>query len=130
MRLTLLLSAFMVALPAHAGIYKCVGKDGKVLYTSEWCPSETAKTVVDEPSGFAPPRVDSPPVAAEPRVAPPPTQAPAATQAIAQRQTIEQVAQTIAAQHNAHAYADDITVSSSAEAVGKNGRFENVLRVK
>ena len=52
--------------------------------------------------------------------------------ATAQPQTVEQVAQTIVAQHNANAKAllDDMTVSTSAKAVGKNVRLKYVLRVK
>lgn len=50
----------------------------------------------------------------------------------AQIKQIELIAQNIAAQHNANAAAmlDDMTVSSTASAVGRNVRFENVLRVK
>ena len=50
----------------------------------------------------------------------------------AQVKQIEEIAQTIAAQHNANAKAmlDDMTVSSQATAVGRNVRFKNVLRVK
>ena len=45
---------------------------------------------------------------------------------------IEEIAQNIAAQHNANAKTmiDDMTVSSNATAVGRNVRFENVLRVR
>lgn len=45
---------------------------------------------------------------------------------------IKQIAQGIAAQHNANAAAvlDEMTVSSTATAVGRNVRIENVLRVK
>lgn len=45
---------------------------------------------------------------------------------------IEEIAQTIAAQHNANSKAllDDMTVSSRAIAISRNVRFENVLRVK
>ena len=45
---------------------------------------------------------------------------------------IEEIAQNIAAQHNANAKTmlDDMTVSSRATAVGRNVRIENVLRVK
>lgn len=45
---------------------------------------------------------------------------------------IEEIAQTIASQHNANSKAmlDDMTVSSRAVAIGRNVRFENVLRVK
>ena len=52
--------------------------------------------------------------------------------AFAQNQTVEQVAQTIDAQHNQNAtlMRDEMTVSSKASATGKNVRFENVLRVK
>lgn len=50
----------------------------------------------------------------------------------AQIKQIEQIAQAIAAQHNANAVAmlDDMTVSSAATAVGRNVRLEYVLRVK
>lgn len=50
----------------------------------------------------------------------------------AQIKQIEQIAQNIAVQHNANAAAmlDDMTVSSTATAVGRNVRIENVLRVK
>ena len=50
----------------------------------------------------------------------------------AQRQTVEQVAQTIAAQHNANSLTskDEMVASSSARAIGKNVTFENVLRVQ
>jgi hypothetical protein len=50
----------------------------------------------------------------------------------AQIKQIEQIAQNIAVQHNANAAAvtDDMTVSSTATAAGRNVRFENVLRVK
>jgi hypothetical protein len=50
----------------------------------------------------------------------------------AQIQQIEQIAQSIAAQHNANAAAvlDDMTASSRATGVGRNVRFEYVLRVK
>lgn len=50
----------------------------------------------------------------------------------AQIKQIEEIAQTIATQHNANAKAmvDDMTASSRAVAVGRNVRFENVLRVK
>jgi len=45
---------------------------------------------------------------------------------------IEEIAQTIAAQHNANSQAlqDDMTVSSLAIAVSRNVRFTNVLRVR
>lgn len=45
---------------------------------------------------------------------------------------IEEIAQTIAAQHNANAKAllDDMTVSTRAIAIGMNVRFEYVLRLK
>jgi hypothetical protein len=60
--------------------------------------------------------------------------APAQAQSLspAQIKQIEEIAQNIAAQHNANAKAmlDDMTVSSTATAVGRNVRFENVLRVK
>ena len=59
---------------------------------------------------------------------------PATAQSLtpAQIKQIEEIAQTIATQHNANAKAmmDDMTVSSRAVAVGRNVRFENVLRVK
>lgn len=50
----------------------------------------------------------------------------------AQIKQIEDIAQTIALQHNQNAKAmlDDTTVSSRATAVGRNVRFENTLRVK
>ena len=50
----------------------------------------------------------------------------------AQIKQIEQIAQKIAAQHNANASAmiDDTTTSSTARAVGRNVRIENILRVK
>lgn len=50
----------------------------------------------------------------------------------AQIKQIEEIAQNIATQHNANARAllDDMTVSSRAVAIGRNVRFENVLRVK
>ena len=49
-----------------------------------------------------------------------------------QNLTIEQVAQTIAEQHNANSNGlkDEMTVSSRAFARGKDVRFENILRVK
>lgn len=52
--------------------------------------------------------------------------------AIAQQYTIESVASDIARQHNANSKAvlDEMTVSSSATAAGKNVIFENVLKVK
>ena len=51
---------------------------------------------------------------------------------MSQGQTVEQVAQTIAAQHNANAKTmlDDMTVATSAKAQGKTVVFENVLRVR
>lgn len=50
----------------------------------------------------------------------------------AQIKQIEDIAQTIALQHNKNASAllDDMTTSSRAVAVGRNVRFEYVLRVK
>ena len=50
----------------------------------------------------------------------------------AQIKQIEEIAQVIASQHNANAKAmsDEMTVASRAIAVGRNVRFENVLRVK
>lgn len=50
----------------------------------------------------------------------------------AQIKQIEEVAQNIAAQSNANKQAmlDEITVSFNAIAVGRNVRFENVIRVK
>jgi len=50
----------------------------------------------------------------------------------AQIKQIEEIAQTIASQHNANSKAmlDDMTVSSRAVAIGRNVRFEFVLRVK
>ena len=50
----------------------------------------------------------------------------------AQNQTVEQVAQTVAAQHNqnSHLVQDEMTISSKATATGKNIRFDNVLRVR
>jgi hypothetical protein len=50
----------------------------------------------------------------------------------AQIKQIEEIAQSIAAQHNANAKAtlEDMTASSHAVATGRNVRFENVLRVK
>ena len=52
--------------------------------------------------------------------------------ASAQNQTVEQVAQTIAAQHNqsAHLVRDEMTVSSTATATGKNVRFDIIFRVR
>lgn len=46
--------------------------------------------------------------------------------------TIEQVAQMVADQHNANSSAmlDDLTMSSTAKAVGRNVRFETVNRFK
>ena len=59
---------------------------------------------------------------------------PAVAQSLspAQIKQIEDIAQTIALQHNQNASAmlDNMTVSSRAIAVGRNIRFENVLRVK
>ena len=45
---------------------------------------------------------------------------------------IEEIAQTIASQHNANSRSlqDDMTVSSHAVAVSRNVRFTNVLRVR
>ena len=59
-----------------------------------------------------------------------PTQAQSLSRA--QIKQIEEIAQNIATQHNANAKAtlDDMTVSSRAVSVGRNVRFENVLRVK
>lgn len=50
----------------------------------------------------------------------------------AQIEQIEQIAQTIANQHNntASANLDDMTVATRAVAIGRNVRFEYVLRVK
>lgn len=50
----------------------------------------------------------------------------------AQIRQIEEIAQNIATQHNNNAAAslDDMTVSTRAVAVGRNVRFEYVLRVK
>ena len=50
----------------------------------------------------------------------------------AQVKQIEEIAQSIATQHNNNASAslDDMTVSTRAVAVGRNVRFEYVLRVK
>lgn len=50
----------------------------------------------------------------------------------AQIKQIEEIAQTIANQHNnmASANLDDMTVSTRAVAIGRNVRFEYVLRVK
>ena len=47
-----------------------------------------------------------------------------------QGQTVESVAALIAQQHNAKNYQDEMTVSNTAEAVGKNIIFTSVLRVK
>lgn len=49
-----------------------------------------------------------------------------------QIQQIEEIAQTIASQHNANSQAllDNMTVSSQAVAVSRNVRFTNVLRVR
>lgn len=59
---------------------------------------------------------------------------PAVAQSLspAQIKQIEDIAQTIALQHNQNAAAmlDDMTVSNRAIAVGRNVRFEYVLRVK
>jgi hypothetical protein len=59
-----------------------------------------------------------------------PTQAQSLT--AAQIKQIEEIAQSIATQHNANAKAmlDDMTASSRAVAIGRNVRIENVLRVK
>ena len=55
-------------------------------------------------------------------------------QSLTQKQIkqIEEIAQTIATQHNANSQAllDDMTVSSQAVAVSRNVRFTNVLRVR
>jgi c-di-AMP phosphodiesterase-like protein len=50
----------------------------------------------------------------------------------AQIKQIEDIAQTIASQHNANSKSmlDEMTVSSIAIAKGRNVRFENILRVK
>ncbi len=50
----------------------------------------------------------------------------------AQIKQIEEIAQSIATQHNANAKTmlDDMTVSSRAISIGRNVRLENVLRVK
>jgi hypothetical protein len=50
----------------------------------------------------------------------------------AQTKQIEEIAQTIAVQYNANAKAllDDMTVSTRSVAIGRNIRFEYVLRVK
>lgn len=50
----------------------------------------------------------------------------------AQAKQIEDIAKSIASQHNANAKGmlDGVTLSSRAVAVGRNVRFENVLRVK
>ena len=50
----------------------------------------------------------------------------------AQRKQIEDIARNIAAQSNANKQAmlDDMTTSFNAIAVGRNVRFENVIRVK
>lgn len=59
---------------------------------------------------------------------------PAFAQALspAQIKQIEEIAQTIASQHNNNASAilDDMTVSSRAVSIGRNVRLEYVLRVK
>lgn len=47
-----------------------------------------------------------------------------------QGQTVESVAALIAQQHNAQNYQDEMTVSNTAKAVGKNIIFTSVLRVK
>jgi hypothetical protein len=44
--------------------------------------------------------------------------------------TVESVAESIAMQHNAANYHDEMTVSNTAKAVGKNIIFTSVLRVK
>ncbi len=58
--------------------------------------------------------------------------AQAQTLSPAQIKQIEEIAQTIANQHNSTASAnlDDMTVSTRAVATGRNVRFEYVLRVK
>lgn len=50
----------------------------------------------------------------------------------AQIKQIEEIAQTIASQHNANskAFLDEMTVSTRAIAIGRNVQFEYVLRVK
>jgi len=50
----------------------------------------------------------------------------------AQIKQIEEIAQTIASEHNRKSASlnDNITVSSRATAIGRNVRIENVLRVK
>ena len=50
----------------------------------------------------------------------------------AQIKQIEEIAQNVAAQHNANAKTmlDDVTVSTRAVAIGRNVRFEYVLRLK
>lgn len=50
----------------------------------------------------------------------------------AQIKQIEEIAQKIAAQSNAnkHAMLDEMTISFSAISVGRNVRFENVIRIK
>lgn len=60
----------------------------------------------------------------------PPAQAQSLTPA--QIKQIEEIAQSVAAQHNVNSKAtlDDMTVASRAVAVGRNVRIENVLRVK
>jgi hypothetical protein len=57
---------------------------------------------------------------------------PAQSWTTEQIKQIEEIAQTIASQHNANSKAllDDMTVSTRAIAVSRNVRFENVLRVK
>lgn len=47
-----------------------------------------------------------------------------------QGQTVESVAALIAQQHNAQNYQDEMTVSNTAKAVGKNVIFTSVLRVQ
>lgn len=47
-----------------------------------------------------------------------------------QGQTVESVAALIAQQHNARNYQDEMTVSNTAKAVGKNIIFTSVLRVQ
>ena len=57
---------------------------------------------------------------------------PAQPLSSAQIKQIEEIAQTIASQHNANSKAmlDEMTVSTRAVAIGRNVRFEYVLRVK
>lgn len=47
-----------------------------------------------------------------------------------QGQTVESVAALIAQQHNAQNYQDEMTVSNTAKAVGRNVIFTSVLRVQ